>query len=106
PSPSAPRWGLCVLCLARRCASLLLLAQWISFLARFGTHPCSTGHGHGDYGLLPLLWGTLMVSAIALLVAIPVGLMTAIYMAEYAPTKFRSFAKPVIEILAGIPTIV
>lgn len=66
----------------------------------------STGHGHGDYGLLPLLWGTLMVSAIALLVAIPVGLMTAIYMAEYAPTWFRSFAKPAIEVLAGIPTIV
>lgn len=66
----------------------------------------STGHGHGDYGLLPLLWGTLMVSAIALLVAIPVGLMTAIYMAEYAPTRFRSFAKPAIEVLAGIPTIV
>lgn len=66
----------------------------------------STGHDHGDYGLLPLLWGTLMVSVIALLVAIPVGLMTAIYMAEYAPARFRSFAKPVIEILAGIPTIV
>lgn len=66
----------------------------------------STGHGHGQYGLLPLLWGTLMVSVIALLVAIPVGLMTAIYMAEYAPARFRSVAKPTIEVLAGIPTIV
>ncbi|MCE8020111.1 phosphate ABC transporter permease subunit PstC [Halomonas sp. MCCC 1A11036] len=60
----------------------------------------------GEFGLLPLLWGTLMVSAIALLVAIPLGLMTAIYMAEYAPPWLRNVAKPVIEVLAGIPTIV
>lgn len=60
----------------------------------------------GDFGLLPLLWGTFMVTIIALLIAIPVGLMTAIYMAEYAPSWLRSAAKPVIEILAGIPTIV
>ncbi|GAA5132413.1 phosphate ABC transporter permease subunit PstC [Alloalcanivorax gelatiniphagus] len=67
----------------------------------------STGHGnYGDFGLLPLLWGTLMISIIALLVAVPVGLMTAIYMSEYAPSWLRSFAKPVIEVLAGIPTIV
>ncbi len=66
----------------------------------------STGDVHGEYGLLPLLWGTLMVSLIAMLVAVPLGLMTAIYMAEYAPTWFRDMAKPVIEILAGIPTIV
>ncbi|MCE8036958.1 MULTISPECIES: phosphate ABC transporter permease subunit PstC [unclassified Halomonas] len=60
----------------------------------------------GEFGLLPLLWGTLMVSAIALLVAIPLGLMTAIYMAEYAPPWLRNVAKPIIEVLAGIPTIV
>lgn len=66
----------------------------------------STGSAHGEYGLLPLLWGTLMVSLIAMLVAIPLGLMTAIYMAEYAPAWLRDMAKPVIEILAGIPTIV
>jgi len=60
----------------------------------------------GSFGLLPLLAGTLLVSAIALLVAVPIGLMTAIYMSEYAPAWFRSFAKPVIEVLAGIPTIV
>lgn len=60
----------------------------------------------GQYGLLPLLWGTLMVSFIALIVAVPTGLMTAIYLAEYAPGWFRSLAKPIIEVLAGIPTIV
>jgi len=62
--------------------------------------------GQGQFGLLPLLWGTLMISAIALLVAVPLGLMTAIYMAEYAPPWLRNVAKPVIEVLAGIPTIV
>lgn len=66
----------------------------------------TTGSADGSYGLLPLLWGTLMVSAIALLVSIPVGLMIAIYLAEYASPRFRAFAKPTIEILAGIPTIV
>lgn len=62
--------------------------------------------GGGGYGLLPLLWGTVLISFIAMLVAVPVGLMTAIYMAEYASPHFRSFAKPVLEVLAGIPTIV
>ena len=66
----------------------------------------TTGSAEGSYGLLPLLWGTLMVSAIALLVAIPVGLMIAIYLAEYASPRLRAWAKPSIEILAGIPTIV
>jgi phosphate transport system permease protein len=66
----------------------------------------TSGNADGSYGLLPLLWGTLMVSGIALLVAVPLGLMIAIYLAEYASPKFRSWAKPTIEILAGIPTIV
>lgn len=76
------------------------------FGTRWNPSFSSTGNTHGAYGLLPLLWGTLMVSLIAMLVAIPLGLMTAIYMAEYAPVWFRDMAKPVIEILAGIPTIV
>ena len=66
----------------------------------------TSGSAEGSYGLLPLLWGTLMVSGIALLVAVPVGLMIAIYLAEYASPRFRSWAKPMIEVLAGIPTIV
>ncbi|MEB3766195.1 phosphate ABC transporter permease subunit PstC [Acinetobacter sp. MD2] len=66
----------------------------------------TSGNAEGSYGLLPLLWGTLMVSAIALLVSIPVGLMIAIYLAEYASPRFRALTKPTIEILAGIPTIV
>lgn len=60
----------------------------------------------GQFGLLPLLWGTLFISIVALLVAVPVGLFAAIYMSEYAGPKVRTFSKPVLEILAGIPTIV
>lgn len=66
----------------------------------------TSGSAEGSYGLLPLLWGTLMVSGIALLVAVPIGLMIAIYLAEYASSTMRAWAKPAIEILAGIPTIV
>ncbi len=66
----------------------------------------TTGNTTGDFGLLPLLWGTLMISFIALAVAIPVGLMAAIYLAEYASSRVRSIVKPTIEVLAGIPTIV
>ncbi len=65
-----------------------------------------SGQAEGSYGILPLLWGTFMVSAVALLVAVPVGLMIAIYLAEYASAGFRAWAKPMIEVLAGIPTIV
>ena len=62
--------------------------------------------GGSDLGIIPLLWGTLYVSFVALLVAVPIGLMIAIYLAEYAGKALRSFAKPAIEVLAGIPTIV
>jgi phosphate transport system permease protein len=62
--------------------------------------------GGSDLGILPLLWGTLYVSFLALLVAVPLGLMIAIYLAEYASKPLRAFAKPAIEVLAGIPTIV
>ncbi|MDZ4311866.1 MAG: phosphate ABC transporter permease subunit PstC [Cypionkella sp.] len=62
--------------------------------------------GGSSLGILPLLWGTLYVSVIALIVAVPIGLMSAIYLAEYASKTTRSWVKPAIEILAGIPTIV
>ena len=62
--------------------------------------------GGGQFGLLPLLWGTLYISFVALLVAIPIGLFSAIYMSEYANRHVRTAAKPLLEILAGIPTIV
>ncbi|MBD8064071.1 phosphate ABC transporter permease subunit PstC [Devosia sp. PTR5] len=66
----------------------------------------ANGGNYGSYGLLPLLTGTLMITAIAMLVAVPVGLMAAIYLSQYAHPRLRAVAKPLIEILAGIPTIV
>ncbi|MFC4626456.1 phosphate ABC transporter permease subunit PstC [Daeguia caeni] len=60
----------------------------------------------GQFGLLPLLAGTLYIAFVAMLFAVPIGLFSAIYMAEYASPKVRSVVKPVLELLAGIPTIV
>ncbi|MEQ7053723.1 phosphate ABC transporter permease subunit PstC [Paenibacillaceae sp. P-4] len=59
-----------------------------------------------SFGILPLLGGTLMITVIACLVAIPIGLASAIYLSEYAPTRVRKIVKPILEVLAGIPTIV
>ncbi|RME78162.1 MAG: phosphate ABC transporter permease subunit PstC [Chloroflexi bacterium] len=60
----------------------------------------------GNFGVLPLLNATLMTSAIAMLVALPLGLAAAIYLSEYAGPRTRSILKPVLEVLAGIPTVV
>ncbi len=60
----------------------------------------------GSFGAVPLFAGTFMISLIAMAVAVPVGLMSAIYMAEYASPRFRDIVKPLLEILAGIPTVV
>ncbi|MCK5545634.1 MAG: phosphate ABC transporter permease subunit PstC, partial [Desulfobulbaceae bacterium] len=62
--------------------------------------------GSGSFGAIPVFAGTFMISAIAMLVAAPIGLMSYIYLSEYAGLRFRSVAKPVMEILAGIPTVV
>ena len=58
------------------------------------------------FGAVPLFAGTFLIALIAMCVSVPVGLFTAIYMAEYASPKVRDWAKPIIEILAGIPTVV
>ncbi|EFK06665.1 phosphate ABC transporter, permease protein PstC [delta proteobacterium NaphS2] len=60
----------------------------------------------GAFGAIPVFLGTAVISAIALVVAVPIGLMSAIYLSEYAGKKFRAFAKPILEILAGVPTVV
>ncbi len=64
----------------------------------------------GDYesalGFLPLIWGTLYISLVALLVAVPLGLLAAVYLSEFASRTLRAWVKPAIEILAGVPTIV
>lgn len=58
------------------------------------------------YGVLPVFTGTLLITIIALIVAVPVGIMSAIYLSMYAKNKTRDFLKPILEILAGIPTVV
>ena len=98
---------------------LSMLSQTISFFDKvsfanffFGTvwdprfADAGSGGSEGQFGLIPLLAGTLYIAFVALLVAVPVGLMSAVYMSEYASPKLRSVVKPALELLAGIPTIV
>ena len=79
----------------------------------FGTHwspqaALTEDHSaaRGTYGAVPLFAGTLMISLIAMCVAVPIGLMSAIYMTQYASKPVRKLAKPLLEILAGVPTVV
>jgi len=60
----------------------------------------------GSFGMVPVMLGTLLVALIAMLVAVPVGLFSAIYTADFAPRHVRNIIKPVLEVLAGIPTVV
>ncbi len=62
--------------------------------------------GSGAFGFVPLFAGTMMISFIAMMVASPIGFLSAIFLGEYAPAKIRAIAKPALEILAGIPTVV
>ncbi|MFE0016669.1 phosphate ABC transporter permease subunit PstC [Mesorhizobium sp. NPDC059054] len=98
---------------------LSMLFQTLNFFNRvppmqffFGTvwdprfAAAGAGASEGQFGLIPLLAGTLYIAFVALLVAVPIGLMSAVYMAEYAAPKVRATVKPALELLAGIPTIV
>ncbi len=84
--------------------------SFVDFLTGTIWDPRFAGAGaantEGQFGLVPLLWGTLYISFVALVVAVPIGLMAAIYMSEYAHPRVRSTVKPLLEMLAGIPTIV
>lgn len=63
--------------------------------------------GETGFGAIPLFWGTVFIGAIiAMIVAIPLGLMSAIYLTQYAPANFRAWMKPILEVLAGVPTVV
>ena len=89
-----------------------LLGETIDFFGEVGVGEFLTGtewaplFSPRSYGVLPLVVGTLMVTGIALAVAIPLGLGSAIYLSEYASPRVRRVVKPVLELLAGIPTIV
>src|SRR3546814_8115311 len=62
--------------------------------------------GHGSFGAVPVFLGTVVIAVIAMLVATPIGLLSAIYLTEYATPRFRAVAKPTLEVLADIPTVV
>jgi phosphate transport system permease protein len=91
-----------------------LLVETISFFGEvplfdylFGTKWSPTFAGEqASFGVLPLIWGTIYLSLIALVVAVPLGLLSAIYLSEYASPRVRKVVKPVLELLAGVPTIV
>lgn len=78
----------------------------VSFISFFTGTTLQPLGPNAEFGILPLVTGTLMATGIAMLVAIPIGLMTAVYLSEYASERVRRILKPVLEILAGIPTIV
>ena len=97
----------------------LLLESWLFFQREslidvvFGTHwsPQTAIRedqvgSTGSFGFLPLIWGTLYITLVALLVAVPIGLIVAIFLAEYVQDNTKKYLKPTIELLAGIPTIV
>ncbi len=89
-----------------------LLSETIAFFGDVGVFDFLTGaewsplFSDPQFGVLPLVTGTLLVTGLALIVAIPLGLGTAIYLAEYAKPGVRKVVKPFIELLAGVPTIV
>jgi len=91
-------------------ARFFTMVSPVDFL--LGTHwspdPMSSGAPDGhDYGAIPLFWGTIYIGAIiAMIVAIPLGLMSAIYLTQYASGRVRKVMKPLLEILAGVPTVV
>ncbi|PSP79068.1 phosphate ABC transporter permease subunit PstC [Halobacteriales archaeon QS_1_68_20] len=93
---------------------LTLLSDAVSFFAAYPVAEFLTGTewspgnfgGGADFGIVPLLIGTLAVTAVAALVAIPVGTLTAVYLSEYASTRARAILKPLLEVLAGVPTVV
>lgn len=89
-----------------------LLKETISFFQEVSLVEFFTGtvlkplSQNPSFGILPLITGTVLSAGIAMLVSVPIGLLIAIYLSEYASKKIRIWLKPIMEILAGIPTIV
>ena len=77
----------------------------LSWSPQMAIRPDQAGSS-GAFGAVPIFAGTFMIASIAMMVAIPIGLLSAIYLSEYAGKGFRTVAKPLLEILAGIPTVV
>ena len=91
---------------------LSLFEGTLSFFGEVGVVEFLTGtvwtplFANGAYGVLPILGGTLLITAIAMVVAVPFGLGAALYLSEYASGRARKVLKPVLEVLAGVPTVV
>ncbi len=90
-----------------------MLSETINFFRQypildffFGLTWSPNFRGNSDFGILPLVWGTMYISLISMLVSVPVGLFAAIYLSEYATPRVRLWVKPLIEVIAGIPTVV
>lgn len=90
-----------------------LIVETLVFFSRvsvldyiFGTEWYPFANSTATYGVLPLIIGTLKITGIAIIVAVPIGIATAIYLSEYASERARKMIKPVLEVLAGVPTIV
>jgi phosphate transport system permease protein len=90
----------------------VLIIESIPFFAEvplssfFGDTQWTPEYADQHFGIWPLLAGTLLITAIAAVVAMPLGLMSAVYISEYAPRSVRAWLKPALEILAGVPTVV
>jgi phosphate transport system permease protein len=78
------------------------------FGTKWSPQSAALGYGNDDaFGAVPLFWGTIFIGAIiAMIVAIPLGLMSAIYLTQYAKPSVRAWMKPILEVLAGVPTVV
>ena len=87
--------------LFRKSRAILALKSFGGLLFSSGWHPL-----RGEFGLFPFLMGTLWVTAVALVIAVPISLLMAVYLSEYAPRNFREFAKPLIDLLSGIPSVI
>jgi phosphate transport system permease protein len=93
---------------------VVLGVETVRFFSHSGVSPAAFVTGteldpDGDpprFGILPLIWGTFVIAAGASVIALPIGLLSAIYLSEYAPRRLRGILKPALELLAGVPTIV
>jgi phosphate transport system permease protein len=81
-------------------------AVWHRVVYFFSGIQWSAGYSNAEYGVLPLLTATVLVAGIAAAIALPIGVLTAIFLSEYATPRVRGVAKPALELLAGIPTVV
>ncbi len=92
---------LMLLGLFQRSRPILALKSVTGLLFSSSWHPL-----RGDFGFFPFIMGTLWVTFVALVIALPISLLTAIYLSEYAPRLVREWSKPIIDLLAGIPSVV